>query len=61
MKIAKPGPKYSNDVDFTLFCILGLAVVTMTEAKLWTDGRYFLQAEKEMDCNWDLMKIGNLL
>ncbi|XP_071800485.1 xaa-Pro aminopeptidase 1-like isoform X1 [Asterias amurensis] len=36
----------------------GLAVVTMTEAKLWTDGRYFLQAEKEMDCNWDLMKIG---
>ncbi len=36
----------------------GLAIVTMNEAKLWTDGRYFLQAEKEMDCNWDLMKIG---
>ncbi|XP_022089810.1 xaa-Pro aminopeptidase 1-like isoform X2 [Acanthaster planci] len=36
----------------------GLAVVTASEAKLWTDGRYFLQAEKEMDCQWDLMKIG---
>lgn len=23
---------------------------------MWTDGRYFLQAEKEMDSNWILMK-----
>lgn len=38
---------------------IGLAVVTQTEAALWTDGRYFLQAEDELDCNWILMKMGN--
>jgi len=27
----------------------GLAVVTATEAGLWTDGRYFLQAEKQLE------------
>lgn len=26
----------------------GVAVVTMTEAGLWTDGRYFIQAEKQL-------------
>ncbi|XP_062613276.1 xaa-Pro aminopeptidase 1-like isoform X2 [Saccostrea cucullata] len=36
----------------------GLAVVTKTQAALWTDGRYFLQAEAELDCNWILMKSG---
>lgn len=36
----------------------GYAIVTMTKAALWTDGRYFLQAEAEMDCNWILMKKG---
>lgn len=24
---------------------------------MWTDGRYFLQAVKEMDTNWTLMKV----
>lgn len=37
----------------------GTAVVTDTAAALWTDGRYFLQAEDELDCNWILMKDGN--
>lgn len=32
----------------------------MTKAALWTDGRYFLQAEAEMDCNWILMRKGNI-
>ena len=27
----------------------GVAVITMNEAGLWTDGRYFIQAEKELD------------
>ncbi|KAK2140764.1 hypothetical protein LSH36_1255g00002 [Paralvinella palmiformis] len=27
-------------------------------AGLWTDGRYWLQADQEMDCNWILMKEG---
>lgn len=26
----------------------GVAVITMDEARLWTDGRYFIQAEKEL-------------
>lgn len=36
----------------------GLAVVTLDRAAVWTDGRYFLQAENELDCNWILMKMG---
>ncbi|XP_042895284.1 xaa-Pro aminopeptidase 1 isoform X3 [Parasteatoda tepidariorum] len=34
----------------------GTAVVLANVAALWTDGRYFIQAEKELDCNWLLMK-----
>ncbi|ESO89364.1 hypothetical protein LOTGIDRAFT_177452 [Lottia gigantea] len=34
----------------------GRAVVTQSKAALWTDGRYYLQAEDELDCNWILMK-----
>ncbi|KAJ2913800.1 hypothetical protein MD484_g6609, partial [Candolleomyces efflorescens] len=36
----------------------GCAVVTLRKAYLFTDGRYFLQAEKELDENWTLMKLG---
>jgi Xaa-Pro aminopeptidase len=37
----------------------GTAVVTKDSAMLWTDGRYFLQANKELDLNeWTLMKDG---
>ncbi|OLY84842.1 putative Xaa-Pro aminopeptidase P [Smittium mucronatum] len=36
----------------------GAAVVTLNSANLFTDGRYFLQAAKEMDSNWTLMKVG---
>ena len=32
--------------------------MTGTSALLWTDGRYFIQAEAQMDENWTLMKIG---
>lgn len=38
----------------------GTAVVTMDKAGLWTDGRYFIQAEKELAGNGiDLYKMGN--
>ncbi|XP_040576279.1 xaa-Pro aminopeptidase 1 [Lepeophtheirus salmonis] len=33
-------------------------VVTLSEAALWTDGRYFLQASNQLDCNWRLVKEG---
>ena len=35
------------------------AVVTLTEAGLWTDGRYFIQAERELSgTGFDLYKMG---
>lgn len=34
----------------------GTALVTQNKAALWTDSRYWIQAEREMDCNWDLEK-----
>lgn len=34
----------------------GTAVVTMDDAALWTDSRYFLQAEQELSEEWQLMK-----
>uniref|UniRef100_A0A8C2RYJ6 Xaa-Pro aminopeptidase 1 n=1 Tax=Capra hircus TaxID=9925 RepID=A0A8C2RYJ6_CAPHI len=36
----------------------GTAIVTEEHAAMWTDGRYFLQAAKQMDSNWTLMKMG---
>lgn len=36
----------------------GTAVITHEDAALWTDGRYYLQAEKQLDSNWSLMKEG---
>jgi hypothetical protein len=38
--------------------VKGLAVITQQQAALWTDGRYFLQASKQLDQNWTLMKSG---
>lgn len=36
----------------------GTAVITEDKALLWTDGRYYTQANKELDSNWTLMKAG---
>merc|ERR1711970_529874 len=36
----------------------GTAVFTKTEAALWTDGRYFLQASQQLDKDWIMMKDG---
>lgn len=36
----------------------GLALITMNEARLWTDGRYFLQATQELSDQWKLMRMG---
>ncbi|KAJ7154608.1 peptidase M24, structural domain-containing protein [Mycena filopes] len=36
----------------------GCAIITPKEAFLFTDGRYFLQAEQQLDENWTLMKQG---
>lgn len=34
----------------------GTAVVTKRKATVWTDSRYWTQAERQMDCNWELHK-----
>lgn len=36
----------------------GTAVITQEKAALATDGRYFNQAEKQLDANWTLLKQG---
>ncbi|WWD06105.1 hypothetical protein V865_004190 [Kwoniella europaea PYCC6329] len=36
----------------------GCAVITHTEARCWTDGRYWVQAEKQLGEGWTLMKSG---
>ncbi|KAG4080277.1 hypothetical protein HA402_010769 [Bradysia odoriphaga] len=36
----------------------GTAVITQSEALMWTDGRYYQQARSQMDNNWTLMKEG---
>lgn len=43
-----------------LRCV-GTAIITEQHAAMWTDGRYFLQASQQMDNNWTLMKMGNVL
>ncbi|CAI0420163.1 unnamed protein product [Linum tenue] len=35
----------------------GLALITKDEARLWTDGRYFLQAEQQLSNEWTLMRM----
>jgi Xaa-Pro aminopeptidase len=36
----------------------GVALVTHTSALLWTDGRYYAQAELELSSDWTLMRQG---
>ncbi|KAL8180969.1 UNVERIFIED_CONTAM: Xaa-Pro aminopeptidase 2, partial [Gekko kuhli] len=36
----------------------GTGVVTLQKAALFTDSRYWAQAERQMDCNWELQKSG---
>jgi hypothetical protein len=38
----------------------GTAVVSLSTAALWTDSRYYTQAEEQLDCaNWHLMRDGS--
>ena len=37
--------------------ISGVALITMNEALMWTDGRYFLQAEQQLKDGWKLMRL----
>lgn len=37
-------------------CPPGTGVVTEDRAALWTDSRYWTQAERQLDCNWELQR-----
>ncbi|XP_074035620.1 xaa-Pro aminopeptidase ApepP isoform X2 [Leptinotarsa decemlineata] len=37
----------------------GNAIITLDKAALWTDGRYHLQADEQIDCNWLLFREGH--
>ncbi|XP_049821340.1 xaa-Pro aminopeptidase ApepP [Aethina tumida] len=37
----------------------GDAIITQHKAALWTDGRYHLQADEQMNCDWLLMREGH--
>ena len=34
----------------------GFSVVTSTSAAVWVDGRYYIQGEDQLDCNWIMMR-----
>eukprot|EP00752_Nemacystus_decipiens_P016215 g14500.t1 len=36
----------------------GTALVTSSKALMWTDGRYFLQANQQLSADWTLMRLG---
>ncbi|XP_045466306.1 xaa-Pro aminopeptidase 1-like [Harmonia axyridis] len=36
----------------------GTAIVTQAKAALWTDGRYHLEADDQMSCDWLLLRSG---
>lgn len=57
------GSEYTQDYDKRRDWLTGfhgssgIAIVTLQTAALWTDSRYFTQAEEELDCtNWLLMR-----
>jgi Xaa-Pro aminopeptidase len=35
----------------------GCCVVTLDDARMWTDGRYYLQAQKQLEAGWTMMKM----
>jgi hypothetical protein len=45
-------------VEYSVLNKPGYAAITLQDAALWTDGRYYNQAEKQLDSNWKLMKSG---
>ncbi len=58
------GSEYLADCDSMCEYISGFTgsnaqvVVTLSHAMLWTDGRYFLQADQQLGEGWTLMKMG---
>lgn len=66
--VIKEGNSYLNSLDLQVHSnfnlhinfLKGTALITLKEAALWTDARYFLQAEDELTKDWKLMKLGEV-
>lgn len=57
--VDSPDQQVIDTISNLFLLITGTAVITENEAALWTDGRYFLQADKQLDSScWKLMKQG---
>ena len=60
--MSKLQSEYTAEADERLGFISGFsgsdgnAVITSTKLALWTDSRYYLQADEQLDCNWKLMR-----
>uniref|UniRef100_A0A915Q3N2 Aminopeptidase P N-terminal domain-containing protein n=1 Tax=Setaria digitata TaxID=48799 RepID=A0A915Q3N2_9BILA len=56
--------EYISERDFRVRFLTGFsgsnafALITLTEALVWTDGRYFIQAQNELESGWKMMKEG---
>lgn len=35
----------------------GVCVITQDDARMWTDGRYYLAAEKQLEAGWKMEKM----
>lgn len=35
----------------------GVVLVTMEDAKMWTDGRYYIAAGKQLESGWEMCKM----
>jgi hypothetical protein len=49
---------YSSRTTTSFSGSAGTAVVSMNNAYLFTDSRYWSQAERELDRNWILQRVG---
>ncbi|KAJ5759817.1 hypothetical protein N7520_006973 [Penicillium odoratum] len=69
-EVSKPDPEYpdlritADNPSLAAFISgftgsAGTAVISLSQAALSTDGRYFNQAAKQLDDNWTLLKSGN--
>ncbi|KAG8734922.1 hypothetical protein FRC10_011212 [Ceratobasidium sp. 414] len=46
-------------IDLLRFCgSVGTAIISLDDAYLFVDSRFYLQAERDLDSNWTLFKVG---
>ena len=50
--------QWISNIIFNLLPWLNNLKIFSLKAALWTDGRYFIDASQQLDCNWILMKQG---